>query len=432
MKTAILLLAAAAAFQLAPVQAARMPAAQQVMGLDLNACPKPVWPPAALAQRVSGQTIVEVQVGDQGMVTDARVATSSGRADLDEAAVAGIRRCVFHAVLATGQAPTGWLKTKFVWIPGGAKQSEAHNQALFDTTKSRADAGDAAAQNRLGAWYQNGTYGAADPVQAAHWYRLAAEQGDAVAQNNLGVLYSRGLGVARDPKQAAAWYAKAAAQGHGWAQANLALAYEFGTAGEMDHAKAQYWLTEAAEGGLLAAQIRLGLESMRRAASDDERAVAAAWFARAAGRDAPPGIYYLGRTFELGLGNAQDDAQAAALYRRALGRSDGRAEVALAILVDAGRATASAPDEAATLYRKAMQSRYPAAFYRYGLLLEQRGDDALAAAVFRQGAELGDCDAVVRYVQVRQAPTPPAGTPGVDWERRAQHCAARSGLPPQM
>jgi hypothetical protein len=38
-----------------------------------------------------------------------------------------IRRCVFHAVLATGQVPTGWLKTKFVWIPGGAKQAEAHN-----------------------------------------------------------------------------------------------------------------------------------------------------------------------------------------------------------------------------------------------------------------------------------------------------------------
>jgi TonB family protein len=432
MKTAILLLAAAAAFQSAPVQAARMPNAQQAMGLDLNACPKPVWPPAALAQRVSGKTIVEVQVGDQGVVIEARVATSSGRTDLDEAAVAGIRRCVFHAVLATGQAPTGWLKTQYVWVPGGAKQAQVQNQALFDSTRRSAEAGDAAAQNWFGAWLQNGTYGAADPVQAAHWYRLAAEQGDAVAQNNLGVLFYRGLGVARDPKQAAAWYEKAAAQGHGWAQANLAWAYQSGTAGEVDQAKAQYWLAKAAEGGLIAAQIRLGLESMRRAASDDERAAAAAWFARAAARDAPPGIYYLGRTFELGLGNAQDDAQAAALYRKALGRSEGRAEVALGMLIDAGRAAATAPDEAATLYRTAMRSRHPAAFYRYGLVLEKQGDDALANAMFRQGAALGDCDAVARYVQVRQAPTPAAIPPGVDWAQRAQSCAARSGLAPQL
>lgn len=432
MKTAIFLLAAAAAFLSAPVRAARMPDAQQVMGLDLNACPKPVWPAAALAQRVSGKTIVEVQVGDQGMVTDARVAASSGRTDLDEAAVAGIRRCVFHAVVATGQAPAGWLKTAYVWIPGGAQKVEAQNQALFDSTRSSAEAGDALAQNRLGAWYQHGTYGAADLVQAAHWYRLAAEQGNAVAQNNLGVLYFWGLGVARDAKQAAAWYAKAAAQGHGWAQENLSWAYRFGTAGERDEVKAQYWLTRAAEGGLVAAQIRLGLESMRRATSDDERAAAAAWFARAAARNAAPGIYYLGRTFDLGQGNVQDDAQAAALYRQALGRSEGRAEVALAMLLDAGRAAAVAPDEAATLYKQAMQSRYPAAFYRYGLVLEQRGDNALAAAVFRQGAELGDCDAVIRYTQVRQASTPPAATPGVDWEQRAQSCAARSGVNPQL
>ena len=437
MKTAILLLAAAASILPALVHAARIPDAQQVMGLDLHACPKPVWPPAALAQRVHGKTTVEVQVGAEGLVTDARVAASSGRADLDEAAVAGIRRCVFHAVLATGQAPTGWLKTQYVWVPGGAQQTQVQNQALFDSTKSSADAGDAVAQNRLGAWFQNGTYGKPDPVQAAHWYLLAAEQGNAVAQNNLGVLYFRGLGVARDQKQAADWYAKAAAQGHGWAQSNLAWAYEHGTAGELNLEKAQYWLTKAAEGGLVAAQVQLGMQLMLRAASDDERTAAAAWFARAAAHNAPPGVYYLGRTYELGLGNVQDDAQAAALYRKALGRSEGRAEVALGMLLEAGRAGDAAPEDAAKLYQTATQSRYPAAFYRYGLVLEQRGDDALAAAVFRQGAELGDCDAVINYVRVRQparpAPVKAANVaPEVDWAQRAQACAARAAVPGRL
>lgn len=405
------------------------------MTLDLNACPRPAYPAAALARNAGGKTTLEVQIGEEGLVTDARVDVSSGRPDLDEAALAGIRRCVFHAVLATGQAPTGWLKTQYVWIPGNAKKAEAQNRAQFDRTRQLAEAGDPVAQNRLGAWYQHGTWVKADLVQAAAWYRLAAESGNAIAQNNLGVLYYRGAGVPRDMQQAVAWYAKAAEQGHGWAQANLAWAYEHGTAGEPDIGKAVYWLTKSAEGGLAAAQVRLGLLAMARAASDAERSAAAAWFARAAAQNDPAGHYYLGRSFELGLGNAQDRAQAAALYRKALERSGGRAETALGMLLEAGRAGVADQDAAARLYEKATRWRYPPAFYRYGLVLEQRGEYALAAAVFRQGAELGDCDAVRKYLllQPAQGAVPAAGEPGTDWNARAQRCKARpAGLPPML
>jgi len=429
----VLFLAAAA---LLPVHAlaARIQDAQQVMGLDLNACPRPAFPAAALAQRASGKTTVEVQIGEAGLVTDARVLTSSGRSDLDQAALAGIRRCMFHAVAATGQTPTGWLKTQYVWIPGAAKNTQARDQALIGRTKKLAEAGDPAAQNTLGTWYEHGTYGKADPVQAAAWYLPAAESGNAAAQNNLGVLYDRGVGVPRDRKQAAHWYAKAAEQGHGWAQANLAWAYQYGTAGEPDIDKALYWLTKSAEGGLAAAQVRLGVLAMQRAMSDEDRNAAAAWLARAAARDYPAGVYYLGRTFELGLGNAQDDAQAAALYRKALERSGGRAEIALGQLVEAGRAGATDLDGAARLYQKAMRWRYPAAYYHYGRMLEQRGDTDLAAVVFRQGAEKGDCDAVGKYVQIKQlqGTTPAAGTPEAAWNQRALWCAARPELPPQL
>ena len=435
MKTTILFLAAAASILPAHAYAARTAEPQQVMNVDLQACPRPAYPAVALAQRAGGKTTVEVQIGEAGLVLDARVAVSSGRADLDDAALAGIRRCVFHAVLATGQAPTGWLKTQYVWVPGAAQAVEAQDQALYASTKERAEAGDAIAQNRLGAWYEHGTYGKADLVQAASWYRRAAQSGNAVAQNNLGMLYSRGAGVPRDLKQAADWYAKAAQQGHGWAQANLAWAYQYGTAGEIDIDKALTWLTKSAEGGLTAAQVRLGLLAMQRADSDESRATAAAWIARAAARGFPPGLYYLGRTFELGLGNAQDDAQAAALYRQALDRSDGRAEIALGMLLEAGRAGAADQAGAAKLYQKAMQWGYPVAFYRYGLILEQRGDTALAAAVFRQGAQLGDCDATLKYVQLRTTPrtTPAAGKPDVYpdayFDQHATLCAARPALP---
>jgi TonB family protein len=434
MKKILFLLAVTAATVAAPALAARVQEPQQVMSLDLNACLRPMYPAAALALRVGGKTTVEVQIGTAGLLTDARIAASSGRADLDDAALASIRRCVFHTVLATGQAPTGWLKTQYVWVPGDAAKMAGQNQALFDSTKTLAEAGDPLAQNRLGTFYEHGTGVKADMAQAAAWYLLAAEAGNAWAQNNLGVLYGRGTGVPKDMQQAVHWYALAAAQGHGWGQANLAWAYQYGTAGERDLDKAVYWLTKSAEGGLVDAQVRLGILAMQRAGSAEERTAAAVWLARAAARDFPPGLYYLGRTFELGLGNAQDDAQAAALYRKALARSEGRAETALGMLVEAGRAGAANQDEAAGLYKKATQWRFPEAFYHYGLVLQQRGDTDLAAAVFLQGAELGSCDAVLKYVQVHQVQgsKAAAGTPDAQWAQRAQACAARPALAAQL
>ena len=434
MKTVLYLLAAAAAILPAQACAARLQSAQQVLAIDLNACPRPDYPPAALAQRAAGKTTVEMRIGERGRVTDARVLVSSGRADLDEAALANIRHCVFHAVLATNETPTGWLKTQYVWIPGAAKSAAAHGQAQLASTRALAASGDPVAQNRLGAWYENGTYVKADLAQAASWYRLAAQNGNAIAQNNLGVLYNRGAGVQRDPGQAAYWYAKAAEQGHGWAQANLAHFYQFGTAGEVDIEKARDFLAKSAAGGLPAAQVRLGLQLMEGASADDERAAAAAWIARAAAQDYPQGIYYLGRSFELGLGNPQDDAQASALYRKVLGRSEGRAETALGSLIEAGRASTASEDEVAKLYQKAMQSRYGAAFYQYGLLLEGRGDDGLAAAVFRQGAEIGDCRAVVKYGQVRQAQetSSAAGMSEAQLGLRVRMCAAKLEMAPRL
>jgi len=38
----------------------------------------------------------------------------------------------------------------------------------------------------------------ADPVEAAKWFRAAAEQGDTAAQFNLGVMYDTGRGVKQD------------------------------------------------------------------------------------------------------------------------------------------------------------------------------------------------------------------------------------------
>lgn len=254
-----------------------------------------------------------------------------------------------------------WIVTAAVFtFSNPAFATPAAGEQQLASTMALAESGDPVAVNRLGAWYEKGINVEVDLVRAALLYRQAAQSGNAIAQNNLGVLYNRGAGVALDKNMAVYWYAKAAEQGHAWAQANLAYAYEHGTAGERDIDKAQYWLMRSAEGGLADAQVRLGVLLMSRASHEAERADAAAWLARAAAQDFAPGLYYLGRSFELGLGNVQDD------------------------------------DRAAALYRQAMRSRHPAAFYRYGVILERRGDEDLAAAAFRQGAVLGDCRAALR------------------------------------
>ena len=427
-----LLYVAIGATAIAGAGTARAADAQSALKYDLYACHRPVWPAAALAQHASGTTTLELRIHEQGYLLEARVTGSAGRADLDEAALDSTRGCTYHAVASTGEAAGGWLRTQFKWSYTGT--SPAPDASLLAATTAQATGGDPAAQNRLGTWYERGTHVKTDLAQAALWYERAARAGNAHAQNNLGVLYLRGAGVPRDRQKATWWYAQAAAQGHGWAQANLAWSYQHGLGNDLDPELATYWLTQAADGGLPDAQVRLGTMLMRSAVNDDERHTAAGWLARAAAQDDPSGLYLLGRTYELGLGNVQDDVEAAALYRKALGRSDGRAETALGVLLDTLRAQPQADDEAALLYERAMGARHATAFYRYGLLLEQRGEEALAVALYQHAAAQRNCDAVLRYVQLRPAVlvADPRDSHPPHWAQLQRWCRTGSALQPRF
>jgi uncharacterized protein len=50
-------------------------------------------------------------------------------------------------------------------------------------------------------------------VQAARWFRKAADQGEATAQGRLGVMYLAGVGVPQDYVQAYMWLDLSAARG---------------------------------------------------------------------------------------------------------------------------------------------------------------------------------------------------------------------------
>jgi len=62
------------------------------------------------------------------------------------------------------------------------------------------------AQASLGIAYHTGTGVKKDDVEAAKWYRKAAEQGISIAQFDLGVMYYRGEGVRKDDAEAVRWY----------------------------------------------------------------------------------------------------------------------------------------------------------------------------------------------------------------------------------
>lgn len=86
-------------------------------------------------------------------------------------------------------------------------------QAAFDAWLPLAEAGDAVAQNSVGALYDHGLGVTEDNAEAARWYEMAAQQGLPLAMRNLGNQYATGHGVPFDLDAAKQWYERAAAAG---------------------------------------------------------------------------------------------------------------------------------------------------------------------------------------------------------------------------
>ena len=171
-------------------------------------------------------------------------------------------------------------------VSGCSKKAPTFSPELV----SKAEAGDARAQNDLGRCYCKGIgvaqdyneavkwwtkaseqlglrvveyygkAGAQDYKEAVNWLTRAAEQGDADAQRSLGCCYCEGIGLTRDCKEAVKWWTKSAEQGNAEAQYDLGRRYWWGCNGyTKDYEKAFKWLTKAAEQGNADAQANLGV-----------------------------------------------------------------------------------------------------------------------------------------------------------------------------
>ena len=78
-------------------------------------------------------------------------------------------------------------------------------------------------------------------VEAAMFYRAAAEKGHVEAQFELGSMYQFGIGVEKNNFQAAKWYRRAAKQGHGEAMCRLANLYQRGLGMRKNGLTALFW-----------------------------------------------------------------------------------------------------------------------------------------------------------------------------------------------
>ncbi len=152
--------------------------------------------------------------------------------------------------------------------------------------KTFAAKGDVSAQFNLGNAYRLGRGSLApNPVEAAKWYRKAAEQGHPYAQFSLGLALYNGDGVKKDLAEAISWYRKSAEGGADKAQFNLGNAYWNGKGAPQDYVEAAKWYRKAAEQGMPQAQLCLAECIMKGYGQQPDIIEACAWLSLAQDRN---------------------------------------------------------------------------------------------------------------------------------------------------
>jgi TPR repeat protein len=192
-----------------------------------------------------------------------------------------------------------------------------------------ADLGHAMARNDLGWLYQNGWGLPRDDAQAVYWYRLAAVDGYATAQTNLGWMYQKGRGVRLNRTEAARWYRLAAAQGESTAADNLGVLYRDGAGVQRDYAEAVSWFRKSAAAGNSWGQTDLGWMYHNGWGVPRDYAEAMKWYRLAAAQGDALAQNNLGVMYRDSLGVPRDLDQALVWFRKAAAGGEARAQQSL-------------------------------------------------------------------------------------------------------
>jgi uncharacterized protein len=119
-------------------------------------------------------------------------------------------------------------------------------------------------------------------VEAAKWYRKAAEAGHAEAQEKLAHLYLIGKGVKKSEKTAVEWLRKAAEQGYAKGQMALARCYLKGKGVKKSEKEAAKLIRKMAEQGDARAQYLMGLCYEKGVGVEESRDEAFEWYRKSA------------------------------------------------------------------------------------------------------------------------------------------------------
>ncbi len=255
----------------------------------------------------------------------------------------------------------------------GAYQRGYYQTALKEAMRRiAANPKDGPAMTLIGEIYKEGVSVRRDPVEAARWYKLAADVGDRQAQFSLGLMLLIGApGVEKDRAGAAALFEKAAAQGHAGALYNLGVmaiegdgksspdftkaadffrrsaeagdddgAYSYGVllrdgrGVPLDIAAAAHWLKRAADGGIIAGEVEYAIMLFNGIGVDKDEAGAAKLFLKAAAKNNPIAQNRLAHLYATGRGVPKDVVRAAAWHRfaKAAGIKDDELEALTANL----------------------------------------------------------------------------------------------------
>ncbi|MCY1397168.1 putative beta-lactamase HcpC precursor [compost metagenome] len=115
--------------------------------------------------------------------------------------------------------------------------------------RKAAEKGHPAAQVSLGNLYRDGVGVQKSYSETVNWYRKSADQGFAKGERSLGYMYDKGLGVTEDNALAADWYRKAALKDDAPAQTFLGILYEEGDGVPQSYDEAESWYMKAVYNG---------------------------------------------------------------------------------------------------------------------------------------------------------------------------------------
>lgn len=212
------------------------------------------------------------------------------------------------------------------------------NISSFEPLKAKAASGDVKAQSELALRYAIGWDLPKDAVQAAIWYRKAADQGDVDAQFSIGVAYESGKGVPLDYAMAISWYRKAAEAGATIGQFAMGNMYAAGKGVSQDYGEAVKWYTRAAEQNNPDAQCALGTLYELGRGVPKNLGEAVKWYHKAADQDNAGAKLNLGLMYFEGSGFTQNHAEAVNWIRQAAeqGLADAQSQIGYMYYVGQG------------------------------------------------------------------------------------------------